>query len=392
MESSPRLQTRCATQRSSSLLLNRVLPFVMLAGVMTVAQAVVASIALAREPTEYEQYMIELTNRARLDPGAEVVRLGTGDLNEGPPSLGPYPYTIPAGAKQPLAVSMEIVDAASDYAQSLNDLDEFCHTCLGTDSPQRMWMAGYVPLLSDFDFFDIAGYTLAYGGAQDPLCTSGCLTYVPGRENLSLRREGPSDGMIDDLVGAIDLSHSGLFNDFNTSSRGHRSSMLYGEWKEVGIGIIEGIDSGGLFDSVYIVQNFAHRSDTGAFLTGVAYIDVDEDGFYTPNAGEALGGIAITVFEAGTSTLVGSTSTMMAGGYRIELPIGNYDIQAAGSNVAATYFDIAILGSGPNGIGENTKLDIVPEPSLSLGLAFGILSLSARARRQTGALRHRRAQ
>ena len=61
--------------------------------------------AFAREPTEYEQYMVELVNRARLDPEAEVVLLGTGSLNEGPPTLGGFGYTIPAGPKQPLAVN-----------------------------------------------------------------------------------------------------------------------------------------------------------------------------------------------------------------------------------------------------------------------------------------------
>ena len=50
--------------------------------------------AQGREPTEQEQYFVELINRARLDPEAEVIRLGTGDLNEGPPTLGPDSWTI----------------------------------------------------------------------------------------------------------------------------------------------------------------------------------------------------------------------------------------------------------------------------------------------------------
>jgi len=357
------------------------------AALLCAALAALAPVrALADEPTEFEQYMIELLNRARVDPEGEVNRLGTGSLNEGPPTLGGFPYTIPPGPKQPLAVSTTIMDAAIDYAQLLNDTDTFCHGCFGTSSTDRMWMAGYVPFLNDFDFFDIAGYTLAYGGAQDPGCSSGCAIWVPGRENLSFRAEWPSNGMIDDLIGAIDQAHTGLFNDFTVPSRGHRSTMLYGEWKEVGIGIVEGQDDGGSSDSVYIVQNFAHRSDTGPFLTGVAYDDVDADGFYTPNGSEALGGIAVNVYYTGTSTLAGSTTTLDAGGYSVELGIGLYDVIASGSGWSQSYWDVPILASGPGGIGENRKLDVipVPEPSGPLGMAAGIcfLALLHRVRRR----------
>ena len=138
----------------------------------------------AREPTEQEQYFVELINRARLDPAAEVDRYSLGDLNEGPPTLGGQPYTIQDGPHQPLAINPLIVDAASDYAVLLNDNDVFCHACLGSISTERMFAAGYVDQLSDFDFFDIAGYTMTYGSTA-----SG---YVPGRENLAARWESPS--------------------------------------------------------------------------------------------------------------------------------------------------------------------------------------------------------
>jgi hypothetical protein len=354
----------------------------------TLASALLAPasvFASGREPSEYEQYMVELVNRARLDPEGEVARLGTGDLNEGPPTLGGHPYTIPPGPKQPLAVSVFIVKATGDYAELMDDTDTLCHSCLGTDAEMRMWQAGYVPLLSDFDFFDIAGYTLDYGGAQDPSCTSSCPTWVPGRENIAYRAEWPPNGQIDDLLGAIDQAHEDLFNDFGASSRGHRSTLLYGEWKEIGIGLIEGSDDDGTADSLYLVQNYAHRSDTGPFLTGVAYDDWDQDGFYTPGTGEALADVQVTAYVAGTQQPVASTTTMDAGGYNLELPIGVYDVVAMGPGFSLSYAGVAIQGSGPDGVGENTKLDIVPlpEPATTLGLAVGmaLLAGSGRARR-----------
>jgi serralysin len=358
----------------------RALPVLALCALL--AGPVLPGAAGAREPSEYEQYMVELVNRARLDPAGEAVRLGTGTLNEGPPSLGPHPYTIPSGPKQPVAISLEITDAAGEYAERMEANDTFCHTCLGDDELERMWVAGYVPQLSDFDFFDLAGYTLLYGGAQEPGCQSGCVTYVPGRENLGYRGESPANGFIDDLAAAVAEAHAGLFNDFMVSSRAHRSTLLYGEWREVGIGMAEGLE-GSNTDSVYIVQDFAQRADRGPFLTGVAFDDVDEDGFYTPGAGEALPGVTIVAYAAGTAQVVGSAVTMQAGGYRMELPVGVYDVVATGPGVHEVYEGVGILASGPNGLGENTKLDVVPvpEPGPVQGLAAGIVVLAALRRR-----------
>jgi serralysin len=350
-------------------------------GLCLVGLAVIAAgESAAREPTEQEQYFVELINRARLDPAAEVSRYGLGSLNEGPPTLGPDPYTIPDGPHQPLAINPLLVDAASDYAVLLNDNDQLCHSCLGSDPQDRMFAAGYVDQRSDFDFFGIAGYTLDYGST-----VSG---YVPGRENLAWRAEGPPNGVIDDLTAAVAVSHEGLFVDYATPSRGHRSTMMYGEWKEVGVGISTDTNGTGgqTLDSLYIVTDFAHRSDTGPFITGVAYDDLDEDGFYTPDAGEALGGVSVEVFEARTSTLVNSTTTFASGGYRTEVPIGAYDVVFSGSGVNAKVRSIAVLASVENGTGENTKVDYVPEPgqsAVSTGALVTLALLATRRRRRS---------
>ena len=56
--------------------------------------------------TPFEQYMLELINRARADPLAEAARLGVG-LNEGLP-----PGRISPDAKQPLAAN-DMLNAAA---------------------------------------------------------------------------------------------------------------------------------------------------------------------------------------------------------------------------------------------------------------------------------------
>jgi serralysin len=316
----------------------------------------VAPAARTAEPTEQEQFMIELINRARLDPQAEVVRLGLSSLNEGPPSLGGDPYTIQAGPHQPVAPSPTLTDASELYAAQLNAVDMFCHTCLGTTPEQRMANAGYVASVSDFDFGGVAAYTGKYG-------LSATMNFVPGRENLAFYGETPSNGKIDHLTQAVADAHAGLFVDNTVPGRGHRCTMMYGEWKEVGVGIDVGTDGspGNLSDSLYIAVDFARRSDTGPFITGVVYDDLDHDSFYTPDAGEARGGVTVTAYAAGTQNPVGSTSTFASGGYRIQVPIGSYDVRFSGPGIAATVSGV-VVAAGPEGLPENTKVDLVPEP------------------------------
>ena len=197
-----------------------------------------------------------------------------------------------------------------------------------------MTTAGYVGMLSDF-FSGVARYTGAYGTTGPPN------NFVPGRENLAVSGETPPNGMIDDLTGTVEARHGGLFVDAGVPGRGHRNTMMYGEFREVGVGISTGMDVAGVVctapcDSIYIVTNFAHRSDRGPFLTGVAYDDLDGDGFYTPDAGEALGMLLVEVSEQGGP--VGSTTTFASGGYSIALPVSpGYDVRFSGQGHDVTF-------------------------------------------------------
>ncbi len=353
--------------------------------------------AQGREPTEQEQYFVELINRARLDPEAEVIRLGTGDLNEGPPTLGPDSWTIvpePAcegrvNCFQPLAINPNLVGTASDYATALNDADLFGHEEFDTNPQSRMAAGGYVAVEADFDSpSGVAQYTGDYGASTPNM-------FIPGRENLAFRAEGPANGAIDDLTDAVALSHEGLFNDFTVPGRGHRSTMMYGEFQEIGVGVSEGLDlcgppPGEDCDSLYIVTNFAHRSDNVSFVTGVAYVDLDQDGFYTPDIGEPLAGLTVEVFDVNTSNLVTSTTTFASGGYSVEVEKGIYDIvfSGMGYDSGEDFFFLPIVGTGPGELGENVKLDFVPvpEPSssqLHFAALIALAVVGRRAKRRT---------
>ncbi|HBE16383.1 MAG TPA: hypothetical protein DEG17_05185 [Cyanobacteria bacterium UBA11149] len=76
---------------------------------------------MAIEPTAHEQYMLELVNRARLNPQAEVDRNPyVADLNE---DLAPG--TISNTPKQALAFNLQLIDAARQHSQWMLDTDTF---------------------------------------------------------------------------------------------------------------------------------------------------------------------------------------------------------------------------------------------------------------------------
>ncbi|MEN8219819.1 MAG: hypothetical protein ABFS56_26415 [Pseudomonadota bacterium] len=294
--------------------------------------------AIAAEPTEYEQYMLELINRARQNPDAEVARLNTGSLNEGPPTLGRESWTIMPGARQPIAFNPHLIEAARNYATLLNDNDVFRRTYGGTDTKSRMTTAGYTP-----------------GPYQPSVYGSTASGYVPGRENLSRAREWPSNGYTNsEMKTQVDNAHKSLFNDFDTASRGHRSTMMYSQWREIGIGISIGTDiiNRKKWDSIYIAYDVAAQAGN-PFLTGVVYKDTDDDEFYTPASGEALGGWKVEAFVAGTKTSAGSTTTFASGGYSLQLPTGTYEVFLSGPNSTISQSNVDFTG------GENVKLDFI---------------------------------
>jgi len=111
----------------------------------TLAQLEPRLLLSAAYPCGYEQYMLELVNRARANPAAEVVRYdgsywtGAPDLNEGLPA-----GTISPEPKQPLAFNPRLTDSAQRHAQWMLDTGIFDHTGSDGSSPdERMAEAGY---------------------------------------------------------------------------------------------------------------------------------------------------------------------------------------------------------------------------------------------------------
>ncbi len=241
--------------------------------------------------------MLELVNRARLDPVAEALRLGI-DLNK---DLSPG--TITAGPKQPLAMDDALVLSSRNHSQWMLDADVFSHTGIGGSSAyDRMVAAGY-----------------SFTGSW----TAG--------ENISWR--GTSPGPIN-LSTSIVNQHNDLF-----LSAGHRTNILSDDFREIGIGQREGLflANGTNWSASMVTQNFA-RSGSEVFITGVVYNDTVNDNFY--GIGEGVGGVSAS---AGGRTNV----TGAAGGYEIGLAQGAHTLTIGGVSLGVT------LGAS------NIKVDVV---------------------------------
>lgn len=244
----------------------------------------------------YEQYLLELINRARSDPGAEAARLDIS-LNQ-----GLSPGTIQDTAKQPLAANEFLNAAAADHSMWMLATNMFDHTGQGGSS------AG--------DRIEDAGYTnwRAWG------------------ENISYRGGGNVQS-----VSVVEGHHDGLFK-----SAGHRRNLMNDAFTEIGLGQEYGRFN--TFDASMLTQNFA--SDRGdPFLLGVVFDDQDGDEFFDP--GEELTDVRVAV--SGT----GATFTGQGGGYEIRIDGGGtFTVTFSGGGLDGAVTRTVQIGA------ENVKLDL----------------------------------
>ena len=220
-----------------------------------------------------EQLMLELINRARMDPAGEAARYGIS-LNEGLAS-----GTISGAAKAPLAFDYDLNQSAAGHSSWMLNQDIFSHSGAGgSSSNERMRSAGY-----DFEGWWGSGENISWRG------TTGTVN----------------------ITNSIYEQHKSLF-----LSEGHRENTL-GNFREVGISQeLGGFTKGGVtYNASMITQNFA-RTGNEAFITGVAFSDKDGDRFY--DVGEGRSGIVVDWL--GNSG--GAASTASAGGYSVRIPTG----------------------------------------------------------------------
>ncbi|MDO9708335.1 CAP domain-containing protein [Paracraurococcus lichenis] len=255
------------------------------------------------QPTAFEQYFLELVNRARADPAAEAARQGIG-LNDGLAA-----GTISTAPKQPLAFNPLLGDAADAHSAWMLATDTFSHTGANGSSPgDRMAAAGYV----------FAG-SWSWG------------------ENIAIQWGSGANAF---TAGVIDAFESQLFR-----SAGHRENIEAGSFREIGIGTASGEYQGS--SALTVTQDFA-RSGSQPFLLGVAYADRDGDHAY--DVGEGLGGVSVDIRSSAGQAW--HLATWDAGGWQQQLAAGTYSVTFSGGSLATPVTRTAVLGT------ENVKLDL----------------------------------
>jgi uncharacterized protein YkwD len=266
------------------------------------------------DPTNLEQLMLELVNRARANPAAEAARFGI-NLNQ-----GLAPDTISATAKPPLAFQPSLILAARNHTQWMLATNIFDHTGVNNSTDrERMSDAGYV-----FSGSNSSGENIGWGG---------------------------SSGAVEPISSTAER-HEGLFR-----SESHRTNICGENYEEIGLGILTGVFQG--FNALVVTQNFA-SSDAlpDPRLLGVVFKDTNGNGAY--DVGEGLPGVTVTP-EGGAWDAVTSAS-------------GGYAMPHTGSGLMnVTFSGGGLLTPSTSSVqrtGSNVKLDLVLPSTTPLDPAF----------------------
>lgn len=251
--------------------------------------------------TAAEQYMLEMINRARLDPAAEARRFGI-DLNEGLAA-----GTISGAAKQVLAPNALLETAATRHVQWMFDTDTVSHYGAGGSTWfQRAENVGYRPTW--------IGEDIAWQGTTGPV----------------------------NLASYVEPQHQGLF-----LSASHRAVMMASNAREIGLVQETGqLAINGVNYNSSLINQLYGLSGTAKFVTGVVYDDTDGDRFYS--MGEGRSGAVFTVGQT-------SGTAQDAGGYAVAVAssLASSRTEVTGTSGGLTFHVLVDLGPG------NAKLDLI---------------------------------
>ena len=186
------------------------------------------------DPSAEEQYLLELINRARINPSEEGIRLSritNQDILREYEFFGIDLENLKAQfnsyfSVQPLAFNASLLNAARLHSRDMKENDYQSHTSKNGDTfIDRITKAGYLG-------FNTAG------------------------ENIFAYANGVFNG------------HVAFIVDYGVPNLGHRLNILQASYREIGIGIYKK-------KTFAITQDFSSRRDY--FITGVVYEDKDGD-------------------------------------------------------------------------------------------------------------------
>lgn len=285
-------------------------------------------------PTEIEQYYLELLDDARFNPAAYGTSVGI-DLSGVAPA-------------QPLAMNPLLVESARLHSQDMIARNYFAHvTPEGVDPGARIAATG----------FPANGWAESIETNTNPSQPGGGFPADYGATDAA---SSLADLIVDQ--GVPDLGHRVMLLDIGGSDF---------DMRQAGIGIASQDSAAGYYNyrTTDTTIDLAATTDTRPYLTGVVFNDAAGNGKYEP--GEGLGGVTITVVG------IGSTTTMDAGGYAIQLAPGTYTVTASGGGLPAPIARTVVVGN------DNVRLNFDANPNGALlaaapsGAAAGVLGAFA---------------
>ncbi|UYV37196.1 CAP domain-containing protein [Rhodobacteraceae bacterium D3-12] len=292
-------------------------------------------------PTAFEQELLEMINRARLDPAGEFDALivdaasQTGASAEITNALRYFGVDATAFGEQmaaydavaPLAWNLALSSAAQDHSDEMIAADAQSHQLPGESGlGDRISAAGYnnwtnlsenVYAYTKSALYGHAGFVIDWGYDDE------------------------------DYSGNSRLSDWQTLGDGMQDPAGHRNTIMSATLTEVGIAAVAENNNSTSVGPYVVTQDFGSRWDYAAQLLGVVIEDQDGDRFY--DAGEGLGGITVTITNSGGQ--VATTTTWSSGGYQVSLSPGSYTVDFSGAGLSGSIQHQITMGS------ENLKLD-----------------------------------
>ena len=292
---------------------------------LSAPEAPAAQLYSIGNPTNEEQYYLELINRARANPPAEGVRLATTTDQQVRSAYNSFGVNLVLMQSQfavilpapPLSMNATLTTAARAHSQNMLQ-----NNYQGHDGP-------------------------------DGSLTTRLQNYTSGANGWSLGEN------VYAYSKSVWYGHAGFQVDWGgtaatggmQSPPGHRLNIHSTGFREVGIGVVLG--SNGSVGPQLVTQDFGSRGGLLPFVTGVVYRDLNSNGFYDP--GEGVGGVTVTVSNSNSYAV-----TANSGGYSVPVPgSGNYTVTFTGGSAPTTQKNVSVINA------QNAKSDYIVTGSVT---------------------------
>lgn len=302
------------------------------------------------QPTDEEQLYLEYLNRMRANPTAEGQRL--------------------AASTDP-----NVLFAYSQYGVDLQLMqDEFA------TNPPVPPLAMNAQLLSAARWHSGDMFTNHYQGHYQ---TNGSIIMSPGDRIATNGYRASSYGEnVFSYADSVSQGHTAFAVDWGgpptavggmQNPPGHRDNMLYPSFREVGVGVFDGVN--GTVGPQLVTQDLGTQTSSSPFLTGVVFFDLNGNGFY--DIGEGIGGVtvntpgstyfAVTADSGGYAIPISTngkyTLTFTASNLNNQATVTISNLQNAKIDYSPTYSPPTITGPNPASLNQNNIYSFTPIPA-----------------------------